>query len=130
MRGATVGGSGAINGGYFCRGLPYDFDRAAITGWVCSDVRDCFRTIEMGLDFDGPAHDNAGYLPVQRTREMAGTIEIFLKATQRVDCWCIVNLNDVGLHMLSGIEAISFNIIDGVRASFGAIISNIRAETI
>ncbi|HXS87053.1 MAG TPA: GMC family oxidoreductase N-terminal domain-containing protein, partial [Mycobacterium sp.] len=25
MRGATVGGSGAVNGGYFCRGLPRDF---------------------------------------------------------------------------------------------------------
>ena len=26
VRGATVGGSGAVNGGYFCRGLPRDFD--------------------------------------------------------------------------------------------------------
>ena len=26
MRGATVGGSGAVNGGYFCRGLRRDFD--------------------------------------------------------------------------------------------------------
>ncbi|EFD46042.1 dehydrogenase [Mycobacterium tuberculosis T17] len=26
VRGATVGGSGAINGGYFCRGLASDFD--------------------------------------------------------------------------------------------------------
>ena len=26
MRGAVVGGSGAVNGGYFCRGLPTDFD--------------------------------------------------------------------------------------------------------
>ena len=38
VRGATVGGSGAINGGYFCRGLPRDFDRTAIPGWAWSDV--------------------------------------------------------------------------------------------
>ena len=29
MRGAVVGGSGAVNGGYFCRGLPTDFDYMA-----------------------------------------------------------------------------------------------------
>nr|WP_286141714.1 GMC family oxidoreductase N-terminal domain-containing protein [Mycobacterium sp. M26] len=27
VRGSTVGGSGAVNGGYFCRALPADFDR-------------------------------------------------------------------------------------------------------
>lgn len=43
VRGATVGGSGAINGGYFCRGLPSDFDRASIPGWAWSDVLEHFR---------------------------------------------------------------------------------------
>ncbi len=34
MRGAVVGGSGAVNGGYFCRGLPSDFDGWEFAGMV------------------------------------------------------------------------------------------------
>lgn len=60
VRGTTVGGSGAVNGGYFCRGLPRDFDRLALPGWAWSDVLDSFRAIETDLDFDGPAHGLAG----------------------------------------------------------------------
>ncbi|WP_231972111.1 GMC family oxidoreductase N-terminal domain-containing protein, partial [Mycobacterium sp. E3251] len=55
VRGATVGGSGAINGGYFCRGLPRDFDRLSLPGWAWSDVLESFRAIETDLDFSGPA---------------------------------------------------------------------------
>ncbi|WP_156744724.1 GMC family oxidoreductase N-terminal domain-containing protein, partial [Mycobacterium sp. E2238] len=55
VRGATVGGSGAINGGYFCRGLPGDFDRLSLPGWAWSDVLESFRAIETDLDFSGPA---------------------------------------------------------------------------
>ena len=32
-RGATIGGSGAVNGGYFCRALPRDFDVLEVPGW-------------------------------------------------------------------------------------------------
>ncbi|EUA52531.1 GMC oxidoreductase family protein [Mycobacterium xenopi 3993] len=52
VRGATVGGSGAVNGGYFCRGLPRDFDRIEAPGWAWVDVLDHFRAIETDLDFD------------------------------------------------------------------------------
>ena len=34
MRGAVVGGSGAVNGGYFCRGLPDGLRRLGIAGLV------------------------------------------------------------------------------------------------
>ena len=60
MRGATVGGSGAVNGGYFCRGLRRDFDGYAVPGWAWSDVVDHFRAIETDLDFTGPAHGDSG----------------------------------------------------------------------
>ncbi|WP_198157943.1 GMC family oxidoreductase N-terminal domain-containing protein, partial [Mycobacterium celatum] len=40
MRGATIGGSGAVNGGYFCRGLPRDFDGYQLPGWGWRDVID------------------------------------------------------------------------------------------
>ena len=78
VRGSTIGGSGAVNGGYFCRGLPGDFDRAAIPGWEWSDVLDHFRAIETDLDFGGPAHGENGPILVRRTREMPGTTERFL----------------------------------------------------
>ncbi len=83
VRGATVGGSGAINGGYFCRGLPRDFDRTAIPGWAWSDVLDHFRAIETDLDFDGPAHGDSGPILVRRTHEMTGTTERFIAAAER-----------------------------------------------
>ena len=38
MRGAVVGGSGAVNGGYFCRALPEDFESWALPGWSWADV--------------------------------------------------------------------------------------------
>ncbi|MGH3578915.1 MAG: GMC family oxidoreductase N-terminal domain-containing protein, partial [Mycobacterium sp.] len=37
LRGATIGGSGAVNGGYFCRGLRRDFDGYGLPGWAWSD---------------------------------------------------------------------------------------------
>ncbi len=51
VRGATIGGSGAVNGGYFCRGLRRDFDGFGLSGWAWSDVIDHFRAIETDLDF-------------------------------------------------------------------------------
>ena len=60
MRGATVGGSGAVNGGYFCRGLRRDFDGYGVPGWAWSDVVEHFRAIETDLDFTGPAHGDSG----------------------------------------------------------------------
>ena len=55
MRGAVVGGSGAVNGGYFCRGLPSDFDGWGLPGWAWADVLPHFRAIETDLDFDNAA---------------------------------------------------------------------------
>jgi predicted dehydrogenase (TIGR03970 family) len=120
VRGATVGGSGAVNGGYFCRGLSGDFDRNKIPGWAWSDVLDHFRAIETDLDFDGPAHGDTGPIPVRRTHEMTGTTETFVAATQRAGFPWIADLNDVGPEMPSGVGAVPLNIVDGVRTSSGA----------
>lgn len=120
VRGATVGGSGAINGGYFCRGLPRDFDRIAIPGWGWADVLDSFRAIETDLDFDGPAHGDSGPIRVRRTHEMAGTTERFIAAAERAGFGWIADLNDVGPDQVSGIGAVPLNIVDGVRRGSGA----------
>ncbi len=120
VRGATVGGSGAVNGGYFCRGMPSDFDRIAIPGWAWSDVLDSFRAIETDLDFAGPAHGDSGPILVRRTREMTGTTERFIAAAERAGFEWIADLNDCGPELVSGVGAVPLNIVDGVRIGSGA----------
>ncbi|OJZ65332.1 dehydrogenase [Mycobacterium paraffinicum] len=120
VRGATVGGSGAINGGYFCRALPRDFDRLALPGWAWSDVLGSFRAIETDLDFGGPAHGDGGPIRVRRTREMTGTTERFITAARRAGFSWIDDLNDVGPEPISGMGAVPLNIVDGVRTGSGA----------
>lgn len=120
VRGATVGGSGAVNGGYFCRALPRDFDAAALPGWAWSDVLEHFRAIETDLDFDGPAHGESGPIPVRRTREMTGTSERFIAAAERAGFAWISDLNDVGGEPVAGVGAVPLNIVDGVRVGSGA----------
>ncbi|MDA3640310.1 mycofactocin system GMC family oxidoreductase MftG [Mycobacterium xenopi] len=122
VRGATVGGSGAVNGGYFCRGLPRDFDRIEAPGWAWVDVLDHFRAIETDLDFDGPAHGRDGPIPVQRTHEMVGTTQVFIEAAHRAGFAWIADLNDVGgwSEMPAGVGAVPLNIVNGVRTGSGA----------
>ncbi|OBB67353.1 mycofactocin system GMC family oxidoreductase MftG [Mycobacterium sp. 852014-50255_SCH5639931] len=120
VRGATVGGSGAINGGYFCRGLPRDFDRLSLPGWAWSDVLESFRAIETDLDFSGPAHGDSGPIRVRRTHEITGTTERFITAAQRAGFDWIEDLNDCGPELVSGMGAVPLNIVDGVRTGSGA----------
>jgi choline dehydrogenase len=120
VRGATVGGSGAINGGYFCRALPGDFDRLGLPGWAWSDVLEHFRAIETDLDFDGPAHGASGPILVRRTREVTGTTERFIAAAERAGFEWIADLNDPVAQPVSGIGAVPLNIVDGVRIGSGA----------
>ncbi|OBH18930.1 dehydrogenase [Mycobacterium sp. E1715] len=120
VRGATVGGSGAVNGGYFCRGLPRDFDSRALPGWAWSDVLGSFRAIETDLDFAGPAHGDSGPIRVRRTHEMTGTTERFITAVRGAGFDWIDDLNDVGPEPVSGVGAVPLNIVDGVRTGSGA----------
>ncbi|MDT5223203.1 MAG: hypothetical protein QOG19_610 [Mycobacterium sp.] len=120
VRGAAVGGSGAVNGGYFCRGLPDDFDRHRLPGWAWTDVLDHFRAIETDLDFDTPAHGGTGPIPVRRTSDITGATATFVAATQRAGFSWIADLSDVGAQLPSGVGAVPLNIVDGVRTGPGA----------
>lgn len=122
VRGATVGGSGAVNGGYFCRGLPQDFDAWGVPGWRWSDVLDDFRAIETDHDFDGPAHGGSGPIPVRRVSEMSDNTEAFVAAARRMGFGWIADLNDVGTQptMSVGVGPVPLNIVDGVRTGPGA----------
>lgn len=122
MRGATVGGSGAVNGGYFCRGLPRDFDGYRVPGWAWSDVIDHFRAIETDLDFAGPAHGDAGPIAVRRTREIVGSTATFVAAAQQAGFAWTSDLNDVAKTsaLPAGVGAVPLNVVDGVRTGPGA----------
>ena len=82
MRGAVVGGSGAVNGGYFCRGLPTDFDSWDLPGWTWDDVLPHFLAIETDLDFDGPLHGADGPMIIRRVTEFDEGAAAFVEAAR------------------------------------------------
>ena len=122
VRGATVGGSGAINGGYFCRGVPADFEGWGIEGWSWPDVLAHFRSVETDLDFPhGSAHGDSGPIPVRRMHEIVGSTASFVDAARSLGFSWLPDLNDGASHGLpTGIGAVPLNIVDGVRTGPGA----------
>jgi choline dehydrogenase len=70
VRGRVVGGSSAVNGTYFVRGTPADFDGWAAAGndlWSAAAVLPAFCRSEADADFgDRPGHGADGPMPVAR----------------------------------------------------------------
>lgn len=124
MRGEVVGGSGAINGGYFCRGLPSDFDNWNLPGWGWSDVVDHFRAIETDLDFGGPMHGQNGPIPVRRIRQMANTTALFAQSAQKSGYDWIADLNGggSGQRPSSGVGPVPLNLDGSTRMGPGAAV--------
>lgn len=120
VRGATVGGSGAVNGGYFCRALPADFDGPAIPGWSWSDVEAHYRAIETDLDFPGRA--DGGPITIRRTHEFVGSTASFVGVARAAGLRWLPDLNaePSGENAPPGIGAVPLNIVDGVRTGPGA----------
>lgn len=66
-RGRVVGGSGAVNGGYFVRARTSDIARWPQPLWSPSTVSRTFRAIESDLDLaERPMHGADGPIPVSR----------------------------------------------------------------
>lgn len=121
VRGATVGGSGAVNGGYFCRALPGDFAAWDLPGWRWDDVLPHYLAIETDLDFAGPRHGERGPIRVRRTSEIVGSTALFLQATADYGFPWLPDLNDGAVPNLpTGIGPVPLNIVDGVRVGPGA----------
>ncbi len=118
VRGAVVGGSGAINGGYFCRGLPADFDGWAIPGWSWAEVLPHFRALETDRDFTGPLHGDHGPIPVARVGEFSAGTELFVRRTQDLGFGWVEDLNGAG--PFEGVGALPLNVTDGTRIGPGA----------
>lgn len=123
VRGAVVGGSGAVNGGYFCRGVPRDFDGWGLSGWSWAEVLEHFRAIETDLDFVGPLHGAAGPVPVRRAGELTGPAAVLAAAADAAGIGWLADLNggDSGDGLPTGMGAVPSNIIDGHRYGPGEV---------
>ncbi|OBA92962.1 glucose-methanol-choline oxidoreductase [Mycobacteriaceae bacterium 1482268.1] len=121
MRGAVVGGSGAVNGGYFCRALPGDFDGWSIPGWSWVDVLPHFLAIENDLDFVGPIHGSGGPILVRRVSEFDGCTASFVEAASEIGYSWIADLNgaSAGDPVAAGVGAVPLNINGGIRIGPG-----------
>lgn len=120
VRGATVGGSGAVNGGYFCRALPADFDDLAMPGWSWAEVDPHYRAVETDLDF--PDRHGNGPIPIRRVGELHGSTEVFVEAALAAGFRWLPDLNagPTGVNAPPGVGAVPLNIVDGVRTGPGA----------
>lgn len=64
-----LGGGSSINGQFFNRGAPTDYDEWASLGaksWDWQGVLPYFKKVESDQDFDGPLHGKIGPIPVRR----------------------------------------------------------------
>lgn len=123
VRGHTVGGSGAVNGGYFCRATPADVAGWDLPGWGWDDVLASYRAVETDLDFgDHPEHGDSGPIRVRRTSDLAGSTAAFVTAAERAGFDWLPDLNSTAAmgRSVDGIGAVPLNIVDGVRTGPGA----------
>jgi predicted dehydrogenase (TIGR03970 family) len=121
MRGAVVGGSGAVYGGYFCRALPEDFESWSLTGWSWADVLPHFRAVENDLDFGGPLHGSAGPILVRRVSEFDGCTASFVDAATDIGYPWVADFNGTapGEPSPTGVGAVPLNINGGIRIGPG-----------
>jgi len=121
MRGSVVGGSGAVNGGYFCRGLPTDFDDWGLADWTWADVLPHFREIETDLDFANSLHGSTGPIVVRRVPEFDGCTASFVSAASDAGYRRLDDLNGATLEapLPAGVGAVPLNINGGTRVGPG-----------
>jgi choline dehydrogenase len=121
MRGSVVGGSGAVNGGYFCRGLPTDFDGWRLPGWTWADVLPHFQAIETDLDFETELHGSDGPIIVRRVSEFDGCTASFVRSVGEAGYQWITDLNGATLDepLPTGVGAVPLNINGGTRVGPG-----------
>ena len=118
-RGKVVGGSGAVNGQVFLRGIPEDYDGWADQGndeWGFAKMLPYFRKMESDQDFRGDFHGSDGPIPVRRYRrpDMVPFAQAFYEA-------CLAEGFPESLDENSpdatGIGPVPLNHRDGVRMS-------------
>ena len=117
-RGRVLGGSGAINGMVWVRGLPMDYagwEGAGLTGWGWDDVRPWFEKIEaLPADHGGKA------LGIERPSWWTELYDRYLAAGQSAGHALAEDFNAPGAE---GVGRYRFNIRGGRRAHTGALLA-------
>ena len=118
-RGKVVGGTSAINGQVFLRGLPEDYDSWAAAGnneWEYIKLLPTFRRMETDLDIRDDFHGNDGPMRVRRHKEEAW--EPLMHAFHGA---CVSEGFRAGEDMnnpeSTGVAPLPMNNVDGVRLS-------------
>jgi choline dehydrogenase len=118
-RGKVTGGSSAVNGEIFLRGIPEDFDAWASlgnTGWSFEKVLPFFCRLERDLDFGGDFHGAEGPIPVRRFKreEWLPPQVAFVEACQAEG---FPESPDHNAPAASGVGPLPLNTLDRVRWS-------------
>jgi predicted dehydrogenase (TIGR03970 family) len=118
-RGKVTGGSSAINGEIFLRGVAEDFDAWAAAGnerWSASEVLSFYCRLEHDLDFGGEYHGQDGPIPVRRWRrdDWLSPQTAFFEACRALG---FSESADHNAPAASGVGAIPLNTVDGIRWS-------------
>ncbi|RZL64854.1 MAG: mycofactocin system GMC family oxidoreductase MftG, partial [Rhodococcus sp. (in: high G+C Gram-positive bacteria)] len=125
-RGRVLGGSGAVNGGYFVRAIPADFDAWPQSNWSFDQVLPFFRRSESDHDLDAAGgtgiarrwHGTDGPMPITRPPARAWhrlTAAFVDSATNAgIDYREDLNAPDAGA---GGVGAVPSNVLGGTRVS-------------
>ncbi|MFE9326299.1 mycofactocin system GMC family oxidoreductase MftG [Nocardia sp. NPDC052278] len=124
VRGKVIGGSGAVNGGYFVRATAADFAAWSkeLDGWSFDAVLPAYRRLERDHDFgDQPGHGATGPIPVRRTAVPAPLSWEFASACTALGLPLIPDLNALpGTDPANGFGPVPWNIEDGRRVDTGS----------
>jgi choline dehydrogenase-like flavoprotein len=118
-RGKLVGGSGSINGAYFVRAVPEDFERWVQAGndaWSFEHVLPYYIRLEDDHDFGGPLHGSSGPVPVKRQGGglMSPVTEAFMQACLDLG---FIEEHDKNHPGPPGVGLVPLNAVDGLRMS-------------
>ena len=118
-RGRVVGGTGAINGQMFLRGVPEDFDNWASWGnteWTYLKVLPYFRKMETDLDISDDFHGSDGPIPIRRYKrdEWPPLLEAFYRASVALG---FPEHQDMNNPESGGVSPAPMNNRDGIRMS-------------
>jgi choline dehydrogenase len=118
-RGKVTGGSSAVNGEIFLRGIPEDFDAWAAQGnhrWSFAEVLPFFCRLERDLDVQASFHGTAGPVPVRRWRrdEWLPPQTAFYEACRAAG---FADSPDHNAPDAAGVGPLPLNTLDGIRWS-------------
>ena len=120
VRGRHLGGSTAVNGGYFIRARRADFDRWAAAGnpaWAYERVLPLLRTLETDLDHGSTElHGGQGPVRVRRTSLAHPAAAAFRSAAKELGHPLEPDKND---QAPPGFGPVPCNAVDGVRLNTG-----------